>query len=128
MVKKCYLPFESGGPDKVINAFFIHGVQAYISYLTKLFNKIFNLRYLPEKLADGYIVPVHKKGSINDVQNYRGITLLSCFGKLFSRVINNRRKEWAETYHVYIEAQAGFRNIWELLIIYLYYMGLLNIL
>ena len=31
-------------------------------------------------------------------------------GQLFSRVINNRLNEWAETYHVYIEAQAGFRK------------------
>ena len=44
---------KSGGPDKVINEFFIHGVHAYISYLTKLFNKIFNLGYFPEKWADG---------------------------------------------------------------------------
>ena len=101
---------KSGGPDKVMNELFIHGVHAYISYLTKLFNKIFILGYFPEKWADGYIVPVHKKGSIDHVQNYRGITLLSCFGKLFSRVINNRLNEWAETYYVYIEAEAGFRK------------------
>ena len=30
-------------------------------------------------------------------------------GKLFTRVINNRRSQWAEEYSVYIEAQAGFR-------------------
>ena len=30
-------------------------------------------------------------------------------GKLFTRVLNNRLGEWAETYSVLIEAQAGFR-------------------
>ena len=53
---------------------------------------------------------MHKKGSVNNVENYRGITLLSTLGKLFTRVINNRLKAWAEKYNVYIEAQAGFRS------------------
>ena len=42
--------------------------------------------------------------------NYRGITLLSTLGKLFTRVINNRLESWAEEYGVYIEAQYGFRK------------------
>ena len=33
------------------------------------------------------------------------------FGKLFSRVLNNRLSAWAEDYHIYIEARAGFRKL-----------------
>ena len=44
------------------------------------------------------------------MSNYRGITLLSCIGKLFTRILNNRLKNWAELYNVYVEAQAGFRS------------------
>ena len=43
------------------------------------------------------------------MENYRGITLLSVLGKLFTRVINNRLGEWAENYFLLIEAQVGFR-------------------
>ena len=49
------------------------------------------------------------KGSINEPTNYRGITLLSGFGKLLSRVLNNSLDNWAEEYNIYIEAQAGLR-------------------
>ena len=49
-----------------------------------------------------------QKGSINNPENYRGITLLSVLGKLCSRLLNNRLTSWAERYNVYIEAQAGF--------------------
>lgn len=44
------------------------------------------------------------------MSNYRGITLLSVFGKLFTRVLNNRLNKWAEDYNVYIKAQGGFRK------------------
>ena len=60
--------------------------------------------------TEGYIVPIHKKGSINNVDNYRGITLLSTLGKLCTQILNSRLMDWAESFHVYIEAQAGFRE------------------
>ena len=100
---------KSGGPDKIINEFFIHGHHILQSTICNLFNKIFDLGYFPEEWSESYIIPLHKKGSINDVGNYRGITLLSVLGKLFTRVLNNRLSDWAENYFVLIEAQAGFR-------------------
>ena len=39
-----------------------------------------------------------KKGSINDVNNYRGITLLNCVDKLFTMILNNRLYDWGDTY------------------------------
>ena len=35
------------------------------------------------------------KGDSNEPSNYRGITLVSCFGKLFTIIINERLKKWA---------------------------------
>ena len=53
---------------------------------------------------------MHKKGKLDDFNNFRGITLLSTLGKIFIRILNNRLTEGAEEYYVYIEAQAGFRE------------------
>ena len=44
------------------------------------------------------------------MSNYRGITLLSIIGKLFTRILNSRLNAWAEEYNIYVEAQAGFRK------------------
>ena len=100
---------RSAGPDLMLNEFFINGKNELTPTICKLFNKLFEIGYFPTSWSEGYIIPLHKKDDINDVENYRGITLLSCLGKLFSRVLNNRLSSWAEKYNVLIEAQAGFR-------------------
>ena len=100
---------RSGGPDKFLNEFFIHGNSELLMFLQTLFNKILDLEYFPESWSEGFIVPLHKKGPLDNVNNFRGITLLSTLGKLFTRILNNRLTSWAEDYGVYIEAQAGFR-------------------
>ena len=100
---------KSGGPDILLNEFYIYGIDYLIQYLHTLFNQILCSGYFPEKWSDGFIVPLHKKGSVDEANNYRGITLLSTLGKLFTRILNNRLTKWAEYYNVYIEAQAGFR-------------------
>ena len=55
--------------------------------------------------------PLYKiKGDINDPGNYRGITLLSCIGKLFTSVINERLTVFIDSNQIMSEAHAGFRK------------------
>ena len=72
-----------------------------MSYLHILFNKIFDTGIFPDTWGDGFIVPLHKKGNVENVENYRGITLLSVKGKLFTSILNTRLNEWAEKYHIF---------------------------
>ena len=88
----------------------MHGKLILSKYLLVLFNNFFEFVYFPKAWSVGFVVPLHKKGSLNNENNYRGITLLSTIGKLFSRVLNNRLNSWADKYSVYIEAQAGLRS------------------
>lgn len=44
-------------------------------------NKIFAIGYFLEHWSGGFIVLLHKKGSVNDVGNYGDITVLSTLGK-----------------------------------------------
>ena len=56
------------------------------------------------------MVPVYKKGNENDTNNYRGITLISCMGKLFTSILNRRLLKWDEENNVITDAQFGFRR------------------
>jgi len=61
-----------------------------------MFNKLFIFGYFPDRWSEGYVIPLNKKGNPDDATNTRGITLLSCIGKLLTRVLNNRLQNWAE--------------------------------
>ena len=45
---------------------------------------------VPTDWARGIIVPIYKDGEKENVDNYRGITLLSVVGKLYTSILNNR--------------------------------------
>ena len=68
---------KSGGPDKLINEFFIHGKIVLVPILCNLFNKIFEIGIFPQEWSEGYVIPLHKKGSLNDVENYPHFYFLS---------------------------------------------------
>ena len=97
------------GQDCIINEYFKHTSTVLLSPLEKLFNKILNSGGFPAQWSVGVIVPVHKKGEINDPNNYRGITLVSCFSKLFTSVLNQRLKQWAVDNDTITDAQFGFK-------------------
>ena len=101
---------KSPGNDLILNEFLIAGKDILTPYITMLFDKILQSGYYPTSWTEGIIVPINKSGDINDSKNYRGITLLSIFGKLFTRILKNWLTSWGEHYGVYIEAQAGFRK------------------
>ena len=50
------------------------------------------------------------KGSVADANNYRRITILSCRGKLFIPLLNNRFNEYLFSMNIIGKEQAGFRK------------------
>ena len=65
---------------------------------------------VPTDWTIGIIKPLYKKkGDINDVNNYRGITLLSCMGKLFTSILNSRLYTYLTSENILGNEQAGFR-------------------
>lgn len=96
--------------DDILNEFFIESTDILGGHITDLFNKLFNAGYFPQSWSLGYIVPIHKKGDKNDPSNYRGITLLSNFGKLFTSVLTNRIEKWIEENKIIPDTQFGFRK------------------
>ena len=58
---------------------------------------------------DTIISPFFKKGDVTDMNNYRGISLISHFGKLLEKLITIRLTAAAENFGWLPESQNGFR-------------------
>ena len=102
---------KSPGIDDVMNEHIINTLNFLLPVYVKLFNIIFNHSIIPENWLLGNILPIYKnKGDIYNPENYRPISLLSCLGKLFTTIINNRLSKYAETFNVLSDCQAGFRK------------------
>jgi len=95
---------------------FLNGFSHLSLYITPLFNTLLRLGYLTCHWTEGYIVPLFKIGDSTHPEDYSGITLLSTFGKLFTKVLNKILNLWAENYSVYCEAV----KLWAQLITFLF--------
>ena len=66
--------------------------------------------FMPDDWCISGIMLIYKnKGSANDPTNYRGISLLSCLGKLFTSCINNRLTDFVKENDIIGPEQAGFK-------------------
>ena len=82
-----------------------------LTAFTKFFNLVFNTGIIPDEWSQGMISPIYKnKGDKANPDNYRGLTILNCFGKLFTSVLNNRLNNYLESMNLLCEEQAGFRK------------------
>lgn len=98
------------GPDGIINEMFKCGKFYIVPVLKKLFNLIISSGYFPTRWKTGFIINIHKSGPTSDPNNFRGITLSSCLGKLFSLIMNARLVEYLNINGLYSEYQFGFRK------------------
>ena len=113
-IKKCITKLKnskSPGCDNKINEYLKSTKEIFLPVYESLFNKIFDSGILPTSWLEGSITPIYKnKGDSSDPANYRPITILSCLGKVFTAVLNNRLTDFIDTHKLLNENQAGFRK------------------
>ena len=99
------------GFDNIINEFLKYCPTSVLELTTKLYNVVLKTGIAPISWCIGIIKPLYKKkGSMDNPDNYRGITLLSCLGKLFTSLINCRLTVYLEDLGKIGNEQAGFRG------------------
>ena len=58
----------------------------------------------------GLVVPLFKKGEWTNINNYRGVCLLTMGSRILAKVLANRLRDWIEKIGVLEENQQGFRR------------------
>lgn len=78
--------------DNIIDEYFIESIEDFDKPLQIMINFILGKQHFPTSWSKGVVIPVYNKGNNTNPINYRSITLISCFSKLFTSVINERLK------------------------------------
>ena len=78
--------------------------------LTLIFQSAIKHGEFPDSWKKGNIIPVHKKDNKNLLKNYRPISLLPIFGKIFEKVIYNNLFSYFDKNKFLSDRQSGFRN------------------
>ena len=64
----------------------------------------------PDKLKIVKVVPFHKSGSTQDLNNFRPILLSSIFDKIIEKIMHKRLYQFLELHNVLFVNQFGFRK------------------
>ena len=101
---------KSAGIDTIISELLKNLDETTLMIILRILNKIFDSGEFPGEWAVGIIVILFKGSEKTDLNNYRGITLLSVIGKLLVGMLNERLTEFVEKFKIVNENQAGFRK------------------
>ena len=99
---------KAPGFDSISNEMLQCFLEVRPDILKRIFNSILNNPRIIEKWSVSMINPLHKSGSKMNPDNYRGISLLSCFSKFFSAVLNLRLTQYALDNNIFSKSQLGF--------------------
>jgi hypothetical protein len=79
------------------------------SPLCHICNKMFSSGIIPERLKYAVIKSIFKNGDRNNISNYRPISLLPAFSKVFEKVLYVRMYQHLINNDILVDDQFGFR-------------------
>ena len=101
---------NSCGIDKITTKL-LKKITPYITKsITFILNQSLASGVFPDKLKIAKIVPIFKKNDPTLLDNYRPISLLPVFSKIFERVIFDQLHNHFNLHNLYFESQYGFRK------------------
>ena len=111
---------KAPGCDNIPAEFIKYCKELVAEDLTTVLNYIIELRDFPEIWAEGLRSVIFKSGQRNVVKNYRGITILAIFAKIFEILAHNRLTFLNEAFCKIDEFSGGFWGAVGRLTIYSY--------
>ena len=94
-----------------IDTFYVKISKHIIStLLCKLFNLAITEGVHPNALKLAEVIPIYKKGDVNNINNYQPISILSQFNKIFEKLISCGLTQFLEKFHLLSDHQLSFRK------------------
>ena len=87
---------KSSSFDQVTNEMLKNCGKIYKGGFLHLFNSIGQTCFYPSSWKSDILHPIHKSNEKDDPNNFRGISISSCFGKLFIQIMKNRLESFID--------------------------------
>ena len=78
---------SSPGWDEISAGIYTSYIDSYIKSLTFLINTSINQGIFPDYLKTPKVVPIYKSGDKTDILNYRPISILTYFSRIFDKIM-----------------------------------------
>ena len=101
---------KSSGPDNLKPKLIKFCRNQFVKPLTILYNKSIEQAKYPSDFKLAKIIALYKKKSRFSPSNYRPISLLNCFNKLFEKLIYNQMINFIDKHKILYVNQYGFRK------------------
>ena len=104
------LPNKGTGPASIPLRMLKDVVDLVITPLCYIINLSFSSGIFPDVLKVAKVIPIHKGGSTQLVNNFRPISLLSIFDKIIEKLMHKRLYDFLEEHDILYQYQFGFRK------------------
>ena len=103
-------PNKSAGPDEIYAKILKEGNNSLSVALSILFTRSMSHSEIPDDWKSANVVPIFKKGSRKELENYRPISLTSLVGKLLEKIVKDGIQEHLDQHKLILDSQHGFRT------------------
>ena len=101
---------KTPGPNSIPTNILKYITNEISKPLAIIFNLSLDKGVFPNILKTATVIPVHKKSSKLDCQNYRPISLLSNISKIFERIMHEKLSSFFNQNNCLYDLQFGFRH------------------
>ena len=102
-------PKSSKGVDQLDPFFIVLAAPIISEPLAYIFNLSISSGALPPDWKSARVIPLHKGGARDILDNYRPISTLPCLSKVLETLVNSQLKYFLSSYSVLSPHQSGFR-------------------
>ena len=91
-------PNKATGPDKIPPKIVILSANIINSHLANIINHDLDNNSFSEGAKIATVRPIYKKSDRNKIENYRPVSILNCFSKVYERFFHEQFKPFVETF------------------------------
>ena len=102
---------KAAGLDKISARLIRECADLICNPIRDIFNQSVSQGIFPDDWKCAKVTPLFKQGDLDDLNNYRPISVISVMAKVFERIVYDQLYAYLEEHNIICKYQSGFRAI-----------------